>query len=255
MTLDWAVAENKQLDGIIEFCSLDKANKRFRNARTPYRHGFGFELAELRMRYGRKHQLSENGCFVAEASLFFYDGRQDKIKRALTKNNPILLSKETVKTATDACASAEEFYLDDEQLEWALQDSIALPLENVKIPVSRFGEDGLTVGFYGNGDSKKAKDYGHFLDNAGEKEMEVWVPPIDYVRGKLGDKRRAYAREFFVGAVDITTSRMGGYHFGIVGNMGVFGVRYISVFQGQRKSFQVQFRKALGGLKRIIDKI
>jgi len=119
------------------------------------------ENAKLRMQEGKDAYVSRNGNWTREGVLYI-----PKKGIFLTKKSPIM---ENAKEATDCHRDNKEFYLNKEQVEKALADSVKL-LGNT-IPTSRFGEN--KIANYAFGDS--AKDYGLFLKEAGIEEMPVYL--------------------------------------------------------------------------------
>ncbi len=97
----------------------------------------------------------------------------------LVRNPPIL---EYAKEATIAHSEGKEFYLNNGQIEKALEDSADLPKKSKSIPTNRFSEEEITVWAFGYTQSpinpyngpKKAQNYGDFLYELGTKSMPIW---------------------------------------------------------------------------------
>ena len=121
------------------------------------------ENARLRKQEGKDAYVSRNGNWTREG--FVYIPEKGIF---LTKNSPII---DFPVEATQCHRQGREFYLNDEQIEKALADSVQIP-ENVKsISTKKFGEDKITV--YAFGDI--AQKYGDFLKDAGIKEMPIYL--------------------------------------------------------------------------------
>lgn len=121
------------------------------------------ENARLRMQEGAIADVSKYGNYVSEA--FVYDPKTELWY--LTKNSPIM---QTPRKATSAHRNGQEFYLTDEQLQRALENSVQIT--DKSILTGRFGEDKLTDFAFGD----VAKDYGLFLNNHDIQEMPIWLP-------------------------------------------------------------------------------
>jgi hypothetical protein len=220
-------SEGAILQGTTIFCPLRKSFKELRRAdkKHPYRHGFGYEAAEIRVHEDGNGPISNVGFFTAENSIYFQSG-----ERWLTRNPPILESEDTAKKAEEA-SRLDEFFITDKQIETALLDAVRLPPEGIEIPLDRLGEEELTVWFYGRGDSEKAQRYGYLLKGLKNENMTIWVPGPSYITSKtFPDDCRAFARQYRLGPVS-TGSRMGGYQYGLTGNQTFFGARYIEPAQ------------------------
>ena len=89
----------------------------------------------------------------------------------LTKKSPIM---DFPVEATNAHRKGREYFLTNEQVQRALEDSVEV--KDREIPTDRFGEYPLAV--YAFGDS--AQDYGLFLKDVNKdvniKEMPIWLP-------------------------------------------------------------------------------
>jgi len=145
------------------------------------------EQAGLRVQEGTGSSVSTKGNWTREGVIYVPDKGT-----FLTKNSPIM---ENAREATDCHRVASygksgEFYLNDEQVEKALADSVRL---NVKvkdsyIPASDFGNRKETIYAFG----KNAKEYGEFLKENGINSMQVyWVNLLD----------KPFARQVYLGFV------------------------------------------------------
>ena len=151
------------------------------------------ENALLRIQQGKDSNISRNGNWTREG--FIYHPEKGIY---LTKNSPIMLNPTE---ATQAHRENREFYLNDEQIESALANSVKLP-KNVKtIPTKRFSDDTITVFAFGN----TAKHYGEFLTEAGIKEMPVYL---------VNTEEKPFARQLWFGNLG-SWSELGGYDRGL----------------------------------------
>lgn len=146
------------------------------------------ENAALRIQQGADSEVSKTYNRVAESAI--YTPGESPI---LTRNSPIL---QNPKEATQAHRNGNEFYITDEQIEIAREDSVVLPNKTVEIPTNRFGDDKVTV--YAFGGEDEARAYGEFLREAGIKEMPVWIADQDYVN----QQDQSFARGLWFGRLD-----------------------------------------------------
>jgi len=123
--------------------------------------------ARLRMQEGKdplfQETVSRNGNWTREAFLY----NPETNLWYLTKKSPIM---DFPVEATNAHRKGREYFLTNEQVQRALEDSVEV--KDREIPTDRFGEDPLAV--YAFGDS--AQDYGLFLKDANIKKMPIWLP-------------------------------------------------------------------------------
>jgi len=123
--------------------------------------------ARLRMQEGKDSFVSRNGNWTREAFLY----NPETNLWYLTKKSPIM---DFPVEATNAHRKGREYFLTNEQVQRALEDSVEV--KDREIPTDRFGEDPLAV--YAFGDS--AQDYGLFLKDVNKdvniKEMPIWLP-------------------------------------------------------------------------------
>jgi hypothetical protein len=120
--------------------------------------------AQLSMQEGKDSFISRNGNCTREGVIYV-----PKKGIFLTKNSPIMVNP---KEATECQRNGKEFYLNKEQVEKALADSVEL--SGKPIPTSRFNDDKITVFAFGN----TAKEYGEFLKEAGINEMPIYVANV-----------------------------------------------------------------------------
>ena len=151
------------------------------------------ENARLRIQEGKNADVSRNGNWVKEG--FLYVPGKGKF---LTKTSPVIAHPVD---ATNAHRNGNDFYLTAEQVEQSLAGSVKLKDKDFSVPVKRFGENELTV--YAFGDS--AQDYGKFLENAGIKEMPVWM--VD----NIGDK--PFVRQAWLYRLDGRSGLLGDYWY------------------------------------------
>ena len=146
--------------------------------------------ARLRIQEGKySENVSKNGNRTREAVVHI---PQKGI--FLTKNSPIMQNPEK---ATNCHRNNQEFYLNNDQVEESLADSVEL--SNEYIPTNDFKNHIITVYAFG----EIAEQYGQFLREAGIEEMpfwltnlqdkpfarQVWFLRLDYGSGLLGDYR------------------------------------------------------------------
>jgi hypothetical protein len=142
------------------------------------------ELAGLRMQEGPNTSVSNHGCSTVEAFVF------DAEKRPrLTKNSPIIANAEE---ATACHKAARQFYLNDEQFEKALANSV--PIRETTIPSNRFGDDEITAFAFG----EHAKAYGEFLENNGIKSINVTVDDAANPAHASHSKNKPFATDTFL---------------------------------------------------------
>ena len=122
------------------------------------------ENAKLRIQQGRNHDVSNCGNWTREGILFLPDKRI-----VITKNSPIM---QNPKEATQSHRSGNEYFLTEEQVEEALQDSVKLSKESIS--TDKFKESEIANFAFGD----IAEDYGLFLKGAGVKEMPVYLADI-----------------------------------------------------------------------------
>jgi len=171
--------------------------------------------AELRIQQGKDAFVSKNGNWVREGVLYI-PGKGNY----LTRHSSILQSAEET---TQAHGNGKEFYPTQEQVDLTLKEYAKFPERNISIPVERFGEDELTVFVIGNGDSKKAQNYGNFLKDAGIPEMPICVVGGDYVKAQ----GKPFERLLWFYGLDVR-SYLGGDVTYLCGGDVVRGVREIS---------------------------
>jgi hypothetical protein len=119
------------------------------------------ENARLRIQKGADADISQNGNWTREGVLYLPDKRI-----LLTKNSPII---DFPDQATNCHRNGKDFYLEREQIEKSLKDSIKI--KDTKIPTNRFNQNDLMV--YALGDTAEA--YGDFLSNLGINELKIWL--------------------------------------------------------------------------------
>ena len=117
--------------------------------------------AKLRMQEGQESYVSRQGNWVREGVLYTPDKRV-----LLTKNSPIL---ENAVEATQAHRSGNWFYVTDEQVEKARENSV--DLKGKEVPTNRFADDARTVFMFG----ESAKDYGNFLRENRINEIPIFL--------------------------------------------------------------------------------
>jgi len=119
------------------------------------------ENAGLRVKHGANSSISKIGNWVREG--FIHVPNKGAFS---TKDSPIM---ENAKEATDCHRNGNEFYLNDEQVEKSLADSVKIG--KTEIPTSRFAEEELTAFAFG----KNAKAYGEFLKENGIDSIRAYL--------------------------------------------------------------------------------
>ncbi len=122
------------------------------------------ENARLRMQEGAYATVSKRGNWTRDGILYL-----PTKGTFLTKNSPIIAN---AKEATNCHREGKEFYLTEEQVEQATQDSVKLT--DIPIPTNRFGEYRMTHYAFG----EDAQKYGEFLREAGIIELRVRLTGI-----------------------------------------------------------------------------
>ncbi len=119
------------------------------------------EQAVLRVQEGSDSSVSRRGNWTREG--FIYVPNRGAF---LTKNSPIMAN---AKQATDCHRNGNEFYLNDEQVEKSLADSVLI--KETQISTKRFGDEAITNFAFG----KNAKAYGEFLKENGIDSIQVYL--------------------------------------------------------------------------------
>jgi len=163
------------------------------------------ENAQLRIQEGKNAYISQNGNYTREGVVYI-----PKKGIFLTKNSPIMKNAEK---ATQCHRNGNEFYINKEQIEKALDKKYSVKIDNRSIPVSEFGNEEITDFAFG----KTAKEYGQFLKDAGIKEIPFYLASLE-------DK--PFARQLWLCGLD-SDGRSGfdGYDRSLNYDGGVRGVR------------------------------
>ncbi len=119
------------------------------------------EQAGLRVQEGANSSISRRGNWTREGFIYV----QNK-GAFLTKDSPIMAN---ATEATNCHRSGKEFYLNDEQVEKSLADSVKIG--KTQIPTSRFADEAITNFAFG----KNAKAYGEFLKENGIDSIQVYL--------------------------------------------------------------------------------
>ena len=160
------------------------------------------ENAGLRVQESAGSSISQRGNWTREG--FIYVPNKGAF---LTKDSPIMAK---AKQATDCHRNGNEFYLNDEQVEESLADSVKIT--NTKIPTKRFADEALTSFAFG----KNAKAYGEFLKENGIDNIQVYL-------ANSGNK--PFARQAWLYWVGSDWSSLSGSGILGCGDVGVRGVR------------------------------
>ena len=105
--------------------------------------------------------ISQSGNWVIEGVVYV-----PKKGRFFTPDSPIM---DNSFEAICAQRKEGEFYINDEQVERALENSIQIPYNIKNIPVKEFGEEPITIFCF----KDMAKKYGEFLEEAGINRMRL----------------------------------------------------------------------------------
>lgn len=211
------------VESAVVYAPFDKAKEALEN--KGYRIISLEENAKLRIQQGKNHYVSKNGNWVREGVIYTPDKRI-----FLTKNSPIM---QNPREATNAHSKGNEYFLTEEQVEQALQDSVKLSGES--IPTNRFKDNEVTAFSFGD----VAGDYGLFLKEAGIKEMPVYLANVS---------DRPFARQLWFGVLGYWSDLDG--HWVLGDDDGVRGVCQKTSEAGSQKILysEKQISKALKAL-------
>ncbi|MEM4259431.1 MAG: hypothetical protein QXS38_01565 [Candidatus Pacearchaeota archaeon] len=158
--------------------------------------------AGLRVQEGADSSVSIRGNWTREG--FIYVPNKGAF---LTKDSPLM---ENAEWATDCHRNGKEFYLNDEQVEKSLADSVKIT--ETEIPTSRFADEAITNFAFG----KNAKAYGEFLKENGIDSMQVYLANFE---------NKPFARQAWLRRIDGDVSDLIGCGNLSYGDDGVRGVR------------------------------
>jgi len=173
------------IESAIVYAPFDKAKEALES--KGYRIISLEENAKLRMQQGKDHYVSQNGNWTREGVVY-----APNKGIFLTKNSPIMAN---AKEATQSHRKGNEYFLTEEQVEQALQDSVKLSKKS--IPTNRFKENEIANFAFGD----VAEDYGLFLKDAGIKKMPVYLTNVS-------DK--PFARQLWFRGLDLRSGLRGG---------------------------------------------
>jgi len=129
------------------------------------------QVAQARIVAGPEHNVSQHGSWVAENFVYFPSGQ---IFITPAKYSPILKHPAE---ATEAHGNGIEFHISEEEaasLEKLAKSGevyTSKQTESYKIPIGRFAKDGLASFVFRD----TTADYAKFLQEAGVKEVPVWL--------------------------------------------------------------------------------
>ncbi len=146
------------------------------------------ENAKLRMQEGEGASVSRSWNWVREGAVYV-----PKKGKFLTKISPIMANPTE---ATNCHRKGQDFYLTDEQVEQALEDSVELSVKSV--PTNRFGDCDITIYAFGD----LAQQYGNFLRDAGIDSMPIQTTDL---------QKKPLARQMWFDSLD-GRSVLGGYY-------------------------------------------
>lgn len=159
--------------------------------------------AELRIQQGEDHNVSKNGNWVKEGILYV-PGKG----KFITRHSPVLTHPTN---STQAHRNGREYFVSDNQIKKALEDSIQIPYDVNEISTEGFGEDEITMFCFG----KNAKDYGLFLKDAGISNMSLWLNRESYIQ----KQEKPYANQLWLGGLGdkfVLIGNYGGLHYDIL---------------------------------------
>ena len=143
------------------------------------------EAAKLRME--KRPSRMDEGFWVREGMLYV-----PKKGVYITKNSPVMAYPEM---ATQAHKTESDFYLTDEEVGKALEDSIQIPPHSIEIPTDRFRDD--TSAFYLFGDH--AEKYGDHLLNETDENGNLIDKIIIHVDDKSFRKiKHPFVRQIYL---------------------------------------------------------
>jgi hypothetical protein len=183
--------------------------------------------AQLRIQNGKDSKFSKRPNLVREGIIYI-----PKDIPKLVRNSPILTFAEQ---ATQTNREDGEFYIEGEQLEKAVSDSVNWPTRNRDIPTNRFIENELTVFAFGG--EKKARAYGDFLKEIGINRMPVWVVDQNYVNSH----ERPFVRQLLFESKDLMSALIGNFKLRSSGNF----------VRGETRSYE----SVLSELRKIKEKL
>jgi len=130
------------------------------------------ESAKLILQEGENSPIYKNSGRVKEG-IIYIPGEG----RFLTKNSPVL---ENPEEATDSHRNLKNFYIEENQMVKALENSVKVPWEKNSFPTNRFNEEETTTFLFG----ELTKDYGLFLKDLGIKKMTLWSTEKRFVENR-----------------------------------------------------------------------
>jgi len=184
------MAITKDVHGKLESAYVDAPFDKGKEAleKEGYRIISAEENARLRIQEGKDAFISRNGNWTKEGVIYV-----NKYERYLTKLSPIM---DNAEKATNCHKNHSEFYINKEQIDKALSNSVKLKYDE-KIPTNRLAENERTAFAFG----RYVKQYGEFLKDAGINEItiltadfednpfarQLWFGGLDYGSGLHGD--------------------------------------------------------------------
>ena len=164
------------------------------------------QFAKLRITQGKNSHVANYGSYAKEG--FLYVPQKGIF---LVRNSPIFAN---AKEATAFHGKGEEFYLTQEQVDESLANSVQFK-DASSILTNRFAEDERTAFAFGG----SAKAYGEFLDDAGIKNMPVYLNNLE---------NKPFARQAWLHRLDgDNRSELNGDNWDLNFNYTVRGVRNV----------------------------
>jgi len=181
------------------------------------------EMAMLRIQEGKDAYISQYGNCTREGIIYI-----PKKGKFLTKSSPIM---DNAKEATERHRKGMEFYINEEQVKKALENSVQLSEGIINIHVSEFGNEPITAFAFG----KYAKEYGKFLKDVGADELPIWTSNLE---------SEPFARQLWFKYLGSWYDLGGGYRDLHDGNR-VRGVRVASAKSASKKYLSIPSRQGL----------
>jgi len=153
--------------------------------------------AGLRIQEGKNHDVSKNGNRVKEGVLHVPgEGR------FITRHSPVL---DNPRKATQAQVNGKEYFMSNNQVRKALEDSVYVPYDVIGISTEGFGEDAIAIFCFG----KNAKDYGLFLKDAGIYNMPIWLADKE----DIDKQKQVFTRQLWLDRLDDLSVLNGDYRY------------------------------------------
>lgn len=141
------------------------------------------EEARLRIQQGADSPVSTITNRVREGMIYIPKAKNNS---KMVRNSPILRFPEDARRAH---MKRSEFYITDDMIDEALEDSVDFPSQTISIPTNRLDENEFT--YWAFGGEQNARAYGEFLRQSDIRDMLCWVSNPEYVNSK----QRPFAKQ------------------------------------------------------------